>query len=238
MLMTQLNSVSIGYVRSSHLNYCLTQKCLILDESVLKGVCMNLRCIEASVEMFIPDKKLNDKELLEQALKALTLTDLTTLAGDDTRSNVQRMCFRAAYPFPQSHIPEYFDEESRQSLHTAAVCIYPTRVADAYEALNQFKKIGKIQIAAVATGFPSGSYPLETRLKEIDYAIEKGATEIDIVIDRSLVLTQKWRQLYDEIVCMRQICGKRAHMKTILGVGECGTMNNVSFYSNFCRRFL
>lgn len=79
----------------------------------------------------------------------------------------------------------------------------------------------------MATGFPSGQYPLHSRLAEITYAIEQGATEIDIVVDRSLVLNGKWNQLYEEIVKMREACGDKAHLKTILGIGECGTMVNV-----------
>lgn len=79
----------------------------------------------------------------------------------------------------------------------------------------------------VATGFPSGCFPLSTRLKEIEYAIDNGASEIDIVIDRSLVLTNQWKKLYDEVVAMREACGNRAHLKAILGIGECGTMLNV-----------
>lgn len=64
---------------------------------------------------------------------------------------------------------------------------------------------------------------------EIEYAIDQGATEIDVVVDRSLVLNNKWEELYDEIVQMRHACGDRAHLKTILGIGECGTMENVGF---------
>lgn len=109
----------------------------------------------------------------------------------------------------------------------AAVCVYPTKVADAYKTLKQLGMDEVIPIAAVATGFPAGLYPLETRLKEITYAIDQGATEIDIVIDRSLVLTAQWEKLYEEVKAMRETCGNRAHMKTILGIGECGTMENV-----------
>lgn len=79
----------------------------------------------------------------------------------------------------------------------------------------------------MATGFPSGQYSLSTRLEEIRYAIEEGATEIDIVIDRNLVLRGDWQRLYDEIVEMRKACGDVVHMKTILAVGECGSMENV-----------
>lgn len=79
----------------------------------------------------------------------------------------------------------------------------------------------------MATGFPSGQYKLESRLVEIQNAIDDGATEIDIVLDRSLVLTGKWQELYNEVVAMRKVCGKRAHMKTILAIGECGSAENV-----------
>lgn len=79
----------------------------------------------------------------------------------------------------------------------------------------------------MATGFPTGQYPLSSRLQEIHFAIEQGATEIDIVIDRSLVLCGKWQQLYDEIVEMRKSCGNMVHMKTILAIGELGTFENV-----------
>lgn len=79
----------------------------------------------------------------------------------------------------------------------------------------------------VATGFPSGQYPLKSRLAEIAFAIECGATEIDVVVDRSLVLLNQWQQLYDELVEMRKVCGETVHLKTILAVGECGSMENV-----------
>ena len=78
----------------------------------------------------------------------------------------------------------------------------------------------------MATGFPSGQYPLETRLAEIRWAVEKGAKEIDIVIDRSLVINQMWVDLYQEIQKMKEACGT-AHLKTILAVGELGSFENV-----------
>lgn len=82
-------------------------------------------------------------------------------------------------------------------------------------------------LVLVATGFPSGQYPLRTRLEEIHYAVQAGATEIDVVVDRSLVLLKRWQDLYDEIVAMRYACTTDVHMKTILAVGECGGYENV-----------
>ncbi|XP_058124484.1 deoxyribose-phosphate aldolase [Anopheles ziemanni] len=195
------------------------------DTKQLANVRVNLSSVVRSVDLLTSAliKRVTDAEFLEYTLQALKLTDLTTLAGDDTESNVARLCFRAAYPF--SDVSAYSKLEEKP--HTAAVCVYPNRVADANRALQSLGKSGTIQIASVATGFPSGSYPLETRLNEIRFAVEQGATEIDIVIDRSLVLTGKWTQLYDEIVSMRKACGDKVHLKTILGIGECGTMVNV-----------
>lgn len=157
----------------------------------------------------------------------MTLTDLTTLSGDDCTSNVERLCIRAVYPFASRSFAKGDSDDFTKQLHVAAVCVYPTKVGDAHESLKRLGMLNKIQIAAVATGFPSGLYPLNTRLEEITYAINQGATEIDIVVDRSLVLTNQWQKLYEEVVAMRNACGERAHMKTILGIGECGTMENV-----------
>lgn len=79
----------------------------------------------------------------------------------------------------------------------------------------------------MATGFPSGLYPIETRLKEIEMTVKAGANEIDVVLDRSLVLSGQWAKLYNEVRSMKVACGK-AHLKVILGVGELGSYENVS----------
>ncbi|XP_068145798.1 deoxyribose-phosphate aldolase [Drosophila tropicalis] len=161
------------------------------------------------------------------ALRALMLTDLTTLAGDDTAANVRRLCLRACYPFEPQFFDKFFERALLSDMHTAAVCVYPARVKDAYGALQQYDMLDKVAIAAVATGFPTGQYGLQTRLQEISHAILAGATEIDIVINRQLALVGDWEALYNEVVLMRSACGERAHLKTILAIGELGTMENV-----------
>ncbi|XP_062134756.1 deoxyribose-phosphate aldolase-like isoform X2 [Drosophila sulfurigaster albostrigata] len=116
------------------------------------------------------------------ALRALMLTDLTTLAGDDTH---------------------------------------------AYTTLEQLNQLDNVPISAVTTGFPTGQYGLQTRLQEISHAILAGATEIDVVISRQLALLGDWKALYNEVVLMRSACGEHALLKTILAIGELGTMENV-----------
>ncbi|CAH0727744.1 unnamed protein product, partial [Brenthis ino] len=180
-------------------------------------VCMDKNNIENQIDKILKKYPVTESENYKQwLLKAVSLIDLTTLSGDDTRSNVSRLCRKAAYPL-------YTNVEE---IKTAAVCVYPNRVKDAYDTINRMGLTNKIQIASVATGFPSGLYPLETRVQEIKFAVENGATEIDVVIDRSLVLTGQWDLLHDEIVQMKQACGN-AHLKVILGVGELGTYENV-----------
>lgn len=82
----------------------------------------------------------------------------------------------------------------------------------------------------VAAGFPSGQYPLASRLEEVRLAINSGAEEIDIVIDRSLALNNKWEQLYEELKAFREICNKEPNkvcLKTILSTGELFNLNHV-----------
>ena len=70
------------------------------------------------------------------------------------------------------------------------------RVPDALKALRRYKADHLVPIASVATGFPSGQFPLKTRLEEIQWAVEAGASEIDIVINRTLALKHDWTGVY------------------------------------------
>uniref|UniRef100_A0A336LPR2 deoxyribose-phosphate aldolase n=1 Tax=Culicoides sonorensis TaxID=179676 RepID=A0A336LPR2_CULSO len=209
-------------------NYCSPIELALYYDSVLKTQ-VNYNAYVANIDSLIDDwKSILGENYLAWSLKALTLTDLTTLSGDDTASNVHRLCYRAVNPLSDSIFDKFNIEKAfQEQIHTAAICVYPNRVRDAFESLDEMNMINKVKIASVATGFPSGSYPLNSRLDEIKYAIEQGANEIDIVVDRSLVLTGKWNQLYEEIVAMRNTCGTKAHLKTILGIGECGNFQNI-----------
>ncbi|TRY57513.1 hypothetical protein DNTS_023471 [Danionella cerebrum] len=155
-------------------------------------------------------------------LKAVTCIDLTTLAGDDTPSNVHRLCMKATQPIRQDLLKSM--DMHDKGITTAAVCVYPSRVADAVKSLKAANS--SLPVASVATGFPAGQTPLKTRLEEVQLAVKDGAMEIDIVINRTLALTGQWAALYDEIRQFREACGD-AHMKSILAVGELGTFTNV-----------
>lgn len=156
-------------------------------------------------------------------LRAVTCIDLTTLSGDDTESNVHRLCLKAARPV-RDDIMKAMDMDDK-GLTVGAVCVYPERVSDAVKCLKGFNA-SHIPVASVATGFPAGQTPLKTRLEEIRLAVADGAHEIDIVISRTLALGHKWEELYEEVKQMKAACGK-VHMKSILAIGELGSMNNV-----------
>ncbi|XP_077449655.1 deoxyribose-phosphate aldolase [Stigmatopora argus] len=155
-------------------------------------------------------------------LKAVTCIDLTTLAGDDTPSNVHRLCMKATQPV-QRELLEEMDMHDK-GVRTGAVCVYPSRVCDAVKSLHAANS--NLPVASVATGFPAGQCPLESRLAEVRAAVEDGANEIDVVINRTLALTGQWEAMYHEIRQFREACGG-AHLKTILAVGELGTFANV-----------
>jgi deoxyribose-phosphate aldolase len=154
-------------------------------------------------------------------LRAVTCIDLTTLAGDDTPGRVKRLCAKAKQPIRPDMLESL--EMADQDIHVGAVCVYPSRVRDAVEAL----KGSNIPVASVATGFPAGQTPLPQRIAEIEQAIEGGAREIDIVINRTHVLTGNWEELYQEIKQFRKTCGEAAHMKSILATGDLATLKQV-----------
>ncbi|RZB62202.1 deoxyribose-phosphate aldolase [Asbolus verrucosus] len=199
-----------------------------LDLGWLNNVNINLKAINNAVDDLLNSRDVKNEHRAAWLLRAVTCIDLTTLGGDDTNSNVSRLCHKAAKPLPEDLLNELgFEYGPDCPIRTAAVCVYPSRVEDAVAALKKLNVLDKINVASVATGFPSGQMPLKTRLEEIRYAVEKGATEIDIVIDRSLVLTGNWELLYQEIQQMKEACGPIVHMKAILATGELGTLNNV-----------
>ena len=154
-------------------------------------------------------------------LRAITMIDLTTLSGDDTAGNVERLCAKAMRPLR----PDLEAQLGVEGLHitTGAVCVYHQLVPIAVRALGD----SGIPVAAVSTGFPAGLSPFATRVAEIRESVAAGAREIDIVITRGHVLRGDWEALYDEVRTFRDACGP-AHMKAILGTGELATLTNVA----------
>ena len=153
------------------------------------------------------------KESKVQALKlALSMIDLTTLEGQDTPGKVGQLCQKAL------HLHDSLPDLP----HVAAVCVYPTMVGVAKNAL----KGHDIRVASVATGFPSGMAPLEIKIQETRAAVDAGADEIDMVLSRGAFLQGAYTTVFDEIAAIKEACGN-AHLKVILETGELGTLDRV-----------
>lgn len=195
-----------------------------LDMDWVQRTSVNLPAVKLRASQLGTRRTVKKKWQAAWLLRAVTCLDLTTLSGDDTASNVERLCFKAAKPIDKSLLESMGMENA--GITVGAVCVYPSRVADVKAAL---KRAGAphIPIASVATGFPAGQTPLSTRLEEIKLAIEQGATEIDIVLNRTQVLTGQWQDVYNEVKACKKVCGSDVHMKTILATGDLGTMENV-----------
>src|SRR5579884_1458119 len=150
-------------------------------------------------------------------LRAITCLDLTTLQGDDTPTNVRRLCAKARQPLRPDLVA------ARLGIRVGAVCVYPMLVPVAAEALAG----SGIPVAAVAAGFPAGLTPLPQRLEEIRAARAAGAREIDVVITRAHALAGHWEALYDEVRACRAAAGD-AVLKVILATGELATLTTVA----------
>jgi deoxyribose-phosphate aldolase len=159
---------------------------------------------------------------------AIRMVDLTTLEGADTPGKIRTLCAKARRPDPT--------DPSCPSV--AAVCVYPSMVPVAAEALRGSagpRSPGAttppgcgagVHLASVATAFPSGQAPLEVKLADTRAAVAAGADEIDMVINRGAFLSGRYLEVFSEIVAVKQACGA-AHLKVILETGELATYDNV-----------
>lgn len=153
------------------------------------------------------------KEAKMQGLKmTLNMIDLTTLEGADTEGKVKQMCYKA----------QHLHDEIPGLPTTAAVCVYPTFVKTAVEAL----KGSGVKVASVATAFPSGHSSREIKLMDTKIAVDNGADEVDMVISRGRFHQGDYNFVYDEIAAIKEACGK-ARLKVILETGELGTFDKV-----------
>ena len=147
---------------------------------------------------------------------AITMVDLTTLEGADTIGKVQALCAKAVRPDPTDlSVPS-----------VGAVCVYNDMVSVARKHLDSIG--GKhVPVAAVSTAFPSGRASMKVKIQDTQDAIDAGAAEIDMVIDRGAFLSGNYIEVFNEIVAIKEICGEKAHLKVIFETGELVTYDNV-----------
>jgi deoxyribose-phosphate aldolase len=196
-----------------------------LDLAWIRSVRVNRSAVERRASTLVTRRTVKKQWQAAWLLRAIADMDLTTLAGDDTPSNVRRLCAKARRPLRD----DMAEALGVPNIHVAAICVYHNLVPVAVDALRG----SGIPVAAVSTGFPAGQISLVEKLAEIRASVEAGAQEIDVVISRAHVLTSSWRNLYDEVRAFREACGP-AHLKTIIATGELATLRNVGQASLVC----
>ncbi len=198
-----------------------------LDLDWVERVRMNRSALERRAGSIGARRTVKKDYQLAWLLRAITMIDLTTLNADDTDGRVERLCAKARNPL-RAEIREKLGIGDLRVL-PGAVCVYHTFVHTAVQALEGTG----IPVAAVSTAFPHGLAPVETKIAEIEASVKDGAKEIDIVIERGMVLRGDWQALYDQVKAFRKACGD-AHIKTILGTGELATQTNIAKASLIC----
>ncbi|PCH67494.1 MAG: deoxyribose-phosphate aldolase [Bacteroidetes bacterium] len=176
--------------------------------------------VEERVAKFKSRKVKKDSKI--HAIKmAISMLDLTTLEGMDSEGKVRQMCAKAMHPH------ESLDDVPP----VAAVCVYPTWVKVAKDAL-----VGSsVHVASVSTAFPSGNAPMSVKIEDTKFAVSEGADEIDMVISRGKFLSGEYNYTYDEIATIKEACGN-AHLKVILETGELETLDKVRLASDIAMR--
>ncbi len=142
----------------------------------------------------------------------LSFIDLTTLEGADTNEKAMNLAKQAGrYYSKEKNIP-----------NVAAVCVYPTLV----KVVKDHIEDPHIGVASVAGAFPAGQSPIHIKVAEVQYAVEQGADDIDMVLSRGKFLEGKYQEVQDEVKAIKEACGK-AHLKVILETGELQSVANI-----------
>jgi deoxyribose-phosphate aldolase len=170
-------------------------------------------------------RSIKNASKLDGLLLAMTMLDLTTLEGKDSVEKARGLCRKAARPYVGPDLGVAISP-------VAAVCVYPSLVATCVVALRSTR----VKVASVATGFPSGQYPLDVRVEDVKRAVADGADEIDMVINRGAFLAGRYDEVASEIRAFKHACvradGTLAHLKVILETGELETLDNVRLASD------
>ena len=191
------------------------------DAKLFANMNVNRSAVERRANTLTKRRSVKKQWQAAWLLRAVTCIDLTTLAGDDTDGNVNRLCAKAKSPVRQDLLEAMGMGDA--GIKVGAVCVYHNHIKTAVAAL----KGSNLPVAAVSTAFPAGQIPFKERIKQIELSVAAGAKEIDIVISRRLVLESRWKDLYKEVAAYRKACGD-AHMKTILATGEIPTYTKVA----------
>ena len=187
----------------------------IVDWKTTEDMVNNVKIDEVGVldrVSSLATRSIKRESKLNALQKIVSMCDLTTLEGEDTEGKIIQMSSKAIAPDP--------NDESVPS--AAAVCVYPALVSTAKKTV----KDSSVKVASVSSYFPSGQAPIESKISDTKFAINEGADEIDIVINRKAFFEGDYKKVYEEIKSLKDVCGD-IHLKTILEIGELKTYENI-----------
>ena len=187
----------------------------IVDWTTTEDMVNNVKVDEVGVldrVSSLETRSIKRESKLNALQKIVSMCDLTTLEGEDTEGKIIQMSSKAIAPDP--------NDESVPS--AAAVCVYPALVSTAKKTV----KDSSVKVASVSSYFPSGQAPIESKISDTKFAINEGADEIDIVINRKAFFEGDYKKVYEEIKSLKDVFGD-IHLKTILEIGELKTYENI-----------
>jgi deoxyribose-phosphate aldolase len=187
----------------------------IVDWTTTSDLVENVKVDEVGVldrVSSLATRSIKRESKLDALEKIVSMCDLTTLEGEDTEGKIIQMSSKAMSPDPNDdNVPS-----------AAAVCVYPALVSTA----KKIVKDSNVKVASVSSYFPSGQAPIESKISDTQFAIDEGADEIDIVINRKAFFEGDYKKVYEEIKALKDVCGE-IHLKTILEIGELKTYENI-----------
>lgn len=158
-------------------------------------------------------EKYGTPDMLKRSVGLLDLTSLNTQDNDATARRLVRSVnlFAEEYPgFP----------------NVAAICVYPTLVAEVKKEL----KVSGVRVASVGACFPSSQSFLSVKLAECELIVDRGADEIDVVIPVGEFLAGNCNRVMDELLLIREVT-RRVHLKVILETGILQSAENIRLAS-------
>ena len=151
------------------------------------------------------------KKLLKNSL---SLLDVTTLQDNDYKDSLVKIISQSTY-----------NVDGREDV-VAGICIY----SNLLPVLNELEVDKRIKKVVVSGGFPTGQLSLVAKLNDVAFAVENGADEIDVPINRGLFFENP-KELTIELEAIKSIVnqsnGKTVKLKVILETSELKNYRNV-----------
>jgi deoxyribose-phosphate aldolase len=144
--------------------------------------------------------------------KLYALLDITSLNAKDDEIKMIQLARQVRLVY----------ENTSGEFLPAAICVFSNWV----HVLKENCHTLPLEIATVTGGFPLGQTLTQVKMLETHAAVEKGATEIDMVINRGLFLSGKLEDCGVEIKLLKEIAAGRT-LKVIIESGELESEQNI-----------